>query len=264
MSNNLPHNDEDVLDWLKQEHDQPFGGWDFSYLKDRRVFLQEHAWDYAETVLPYLKQAQSVLDIDTGGGEIFRSLLDRAQFKGKARAIEPYPPNVTVARETLTPLSVKVIDNSADAADLGDQKFDLMISRHGGSLSPANIAQRLKPGGRLISEQIGDRTNQELHEIFGSGSTSSDEWPHNAGDARQVFAEESLLIEDLQEQHITTRYMDVGAFAYYLKAVPWEVPDFSINAYAEVLLSLHRQAQEQGYALDTTFHVYLIIARAPR
>jgi len=42
------------------------------------------------------------------------------------------------------------------------------------------------------------------------------------------------------------------------------VPDFSINAYAEVLLSLHRQAQEQGYTLDTTFHVYLIIARAPR
>jgi hypothetical protein len=118
-----------------------------------------------------------------------------AQFKGKARAIEPYPPNVTVARETLTPLSVKVIDNSADAAELGDQKFDLMISRHGGSLSPANIAQRLKPGGRFISEQIGDRTNQELHEIFGSGSTSSDEWPHNAGDARQVFAEESLGLE---------------------------------------------------------------------
>jgi hypothetical protein len=263
MSNNLPHNDEDVLDWLREEYDHPFEGWDFSHLEGRRVFLDQPAWDYAEPVLPYLARANSVLDIDTGGGEVFSSLLNRAQFKGTACAVEPYPSNVTVARATLAPLSIDVIDNSADAADLGDRKFVLMISRHGGSLSPSEIVEHLEPGGWFISEQIGERTNQELRDIFGSASTSDDHWPHNAEDARQVFADEGLLIKDLQEQHIATRYMDVGALVYYLEAVPWEVPDFSIDAYAEVLLPLHRQAQERGYALDTTFHVYLIIARAP-
>jgi len=37
------------------------------------------------------------------------------------------------------------------------------------------------------------------------------------------------------------RFTDVGAFVYYVHAVPWEVPeDFCVERYAPVLLDLHK------------------------
>ncbi len=33
---------------------------------------------------------------------------------------------------------------------------------------------------------------------------------------------------------------DVGAIVYYLKAVPWEIPDFSVEKYFDKLQEIHK------------------------
>jgi hypothetical protein len=42
------------------------------------------------------------------------------------------------------------------------------------------------------------------------------------------------------------RFFDVGALAWYLKAVPWEVPRFSAVEHRCQLAKLHEQTRTQG------------------
>lgn len=58
------------FNYLTAEYQRPFNGWDFSYLNGRRVDMhQHHRWDYAQIVTSAMKEAQSMLDMRTGGGE---------------------------------------------------------------------------------------------------------------------------------------------------------------------------------------------------
>jgi hypothetical protein len=54
-------------------------------------------------------------------------------------------------------------------------------------------------------------------------------------------------------------FTDVGAIVYYLKFVPWLVPDFSVDRYAEQLLKLQRQL-DRGEPLTFVARQYLIEA----
>jgi len=85
--------------------------------------------------------------------------------------------------------------------------------------------------------------------------------PHNAGDASQVFRALGFTIENIAEHLDHVRFLDAGALAYYLKAVPWEVPGFSIQGNSENLVRLHRSSLERGFAVDATYHTYLLVAR---
>ncbi len=255
--------DEDVLNWLQEEYTHPFEGWDFSYLEGRRIPLGALPWDYGVTVTPYLNKATSLLDIDTGGGEALADLLTTSAFSGKAHAVEAHAPNVPIARNRLSELGVDVIDTSERPAPLAAETFDLLIDRHGGSLPPLEIFRILKPGGHYITEQIGDQTNHELREVFGASPAVQPDWPHNAADASRTFEEIGFDVETLEEHRFPIRFADVGALVYYLKAVPWEVPGFSIAENAEALLQLHKRSADRGYAIDATYHAYLLVARKP-
>ena len=56
------------------------------------------------------------------------------------------------------------------------------------------------------------------------------------------------------ESFPVTAYTDVGALVYVLKAVPWEIPDFSVDRYAEPLLKLHHTLINEGRNFDVGFH----------
>ena len=55
-------------------------------------------------------------------------------------------------------------------------------------------------------------------------------------------------------------FYDVGAIAYYLKAVASEIPDFTVDRYAEPLLALHPQIERTLRPLDVGFHLFLLVA----
>ena len=61
-------------------------------------------WDYAALAGEAADGQQRILDIDTGGGEVLATLgVPRGSV-----ALEPYPPNVPVARARLLPYGIEV------------------------------------------------------------------------------------------------------------------------------------------------------------
>ena len=61
----------------------------------------------------------------------------------------------------------------------------------------------------------------------------------------------------------TISFLDVGALVYYLKAIPWEVPDFSVERFKPELLGLQRRLDETG-TLRFDEGRFVIRARKPR
>jgi hypothetical protein len=63
-----------IESWQREEQ-EPFVGWDFSYLDGR--WLEETApWSYTQMVRDVLPQVDSLLDLGTGGGERLLKLQD--------------------------------------------------------------------------------------------------------------------------------------------------------------------------------------------
>jgi hypothetical protein len=58
-------------------------------------------------------------------------------------------------------------------------------------------------------------------------------------------------------------FTDVGAIVYYLKAVPWLVPGFSVDRHLDTLLTLHSRL-ERGEGLVFQAKKCLIEARNGR
>ena len=61
-----------------------------------------------------------------------------------------------------------------------------------------------------------------------------------------------------QEDSPIMRFYDVGAIVYYLKATPWQIPDFSVEKYFDKLTEIHNHIEKRGY-VDARMHYFLII-----
>ncbi len=57
-----------------------------------------------------------------------------------------------------------------------------------------------------------------------------------------------------------TRFYDVGAIVYYLKAISWQIPDFSVEKYFDRLEAIQAVIDKQEY-IDFTRHRFLIVAQ---
>jgi hypothetical protein len=108
-------NKELLAERWKREEEQPFSGWDFSYL-DNRMLEEQHDWSYSARAIELLKQSSSVIDLDTGGGERFMEL--REHWPPIVVATENYEPNFKLATERLGPLGVKVFQIHVSDFDL--------------------------------------------------------------------------------------------------------------------------------------------------
>ena len=87
-----------IQQWKKDEK-APFKGWDFSYLKDRYI-EEKPTWHYISIAKKLIKKSNSVLDMATGGGEIFSEIVSDLR-PSKLIAIEGYKPNVAIATRKL-------------------------------------------------------------------------------------------------------------------------------------------------------------------
>ncbi len=70
-----------------------FAGWDFTFIHGRMVETPP-SWNYGEIAKERIRGAQSLLDLDTGGGEFLASLQPLPQL---TCATEGHPPNVPIA-----------------------------------------------------------------------------------------------------------------------------------------------------------------------
>ena len=65
-----------------------------------------------------------------------------------------------------------------------------------------------------------------------------------------------------QEAFTETRIHDVGAIVYYLKALPWQAPDFRARDHLGRLRALHEQVTRAG-PLTIRAHHFLVEAVKP-
>jgi SAM-dependent methyltransferase len=237
---------------------EPVAGWDFSWFAGRAT-EERPAWGYSGLLAGAIDDADAVLDIQTGGGEVLAGAVRRPP--PVLAATESWPPNVELARERLRPLGGTVTE-AADAGPLpfGAAAFDLVASRHPTVTVWPEIARVLRPGGRYLSQQIGAGTNRGLYEyLMGPQPASSARSPERA--AAQARAQ-GLDVVRLAEQALRVEFFDIGAVVYFLRKVLWTVPDFSVERYRDRLAALHAEIEAAG-RFTCYAQRFLIDARRP-
>lgn len=227
------------------------------------------SWDYLALMRERLHTVPAALDMDTGGGEKLASL---APLPPGMVATEAYAPNVEIARARLAPLGVEVVavegapDNLSIAPGEGvgslpfpDAAFPLVTNHHG-SYYPAEVYRILSSEGTFITQQVGGEHDQELNALLGAPPMDGLAW--NADVAARQLDQAGFRIVERREEFPETVFSDVGAVAYYLKAVPWQIPDFSIDGYRDRLTALHRRIGAKG-GLHIRGHLFYIEAVKP-
>jgi SAM-dependent methyltransferase len=252
---NLLHRNALIAQW-KREEQQPFSGWDFSYLHSRMT-EEQPPWSYTNRVIELMRQSSAVLDMGTGGGE---QLLDlREHWPARVVATEDYPPNVKLAAERLTPPGAQVI--KADVTDDGllplpDGAFDLVINRHS-AFNAREVARVLAPGGTFLTQQVHGLWAEDLHAAFGTAPLYPNATPQQDVPRLQAAG---MKIVHVEEWAGMFTFADIGALVYYLKAMPWVVPNFSVDTYVDNLMRLQAQL-ERGEKLAFTDRKYIIEAQ---
>ena len=251
-------NQEALIKNWKYEEGQPFIGWDFSYLNGR-MLEEQPPWSYLGRAAELMKQSSSVVDLDTGGGERFFEL--REHWPPKVVATEHYPPNFKLATERLTPFGATVVD--IQLSDFGlmpfaDGEFDLVTNRHA-AFNPYEVGRVLAPGGTFLTQQVHGLWAVDLLAAF----DARPQWPDATAEKYLPRLQEAgLEIVDAQNWKGELTCTDVGAIVYYLRAIPWIVPGFSVEIHLKYLLKLQEQLERKG-VLAFTSRRYLIEARKP-
>jgi hypothetical protein len=71
-----------------------------------------------------------------------------------------------------------------------------------------------------------------------------------------------LVIAQLKEAMGKHGFTDVGALVFYLKAIPWTVPGFSVDTHSDALSTLQAKS-ERGEQLVFEWRTYLLEAHKP-
>jgi SAM-dependent methyltransferase len=241
-------------------------GWDFSRMRARG---EPTPWDYKEIVRRYLSPSDRVLDIATGGGEVFLSLVP---YLGSGLGTDFSPKMIATAREnTPAELAGNVRWEVMGAQDLRvePESFDLVLNRHGPVfLEP--ILRALRPGGTFICQQIGGLNSQNIIRLFGwdsGGEYWRDYWDRH-GFAHQDVAS---LVQQLVEAgcrvvaqgsyNIRTTFLDLESFIFFMKAIPLP-EDLDLDRHGErILRFLDENTTPEG--IQTNEHREFLIAQKP-
>ena len=243
--------------WHDAEKNAHIIGWDFSVMDGRMYEADElMQWDYKSLIKKYLRAEDTLLDMDTGGGEF---LLTLGHDNNLISVTESYPPNVELCRQRLEPLGIKVYDVPADGIlPFGDAEFDIVINRHG-SFNAEEIYRILKKGGHFITQQVGDDNDRELVELL-MGDIPKPFPGMNLTVQKKVFEDAGFEILESGENFLPIEFYDTGALIWFAKIIEWEFPGFAVEKYYDNLLNAEKLISEKGKA-EGRVHRYMIVAR---
>lgn len=232
-------------------------GWDFGYLQNR-TSGEELPWSYGDLAREAISRSTSLLDLDTGGGELLASL---APLPSHTVATEGWEPNVVVAKERLEPLGVAVRQAHGEKLPVADGEFDLVLNRHS-ALDVDEVWRVLSPGGIFITQQPGSRNDLELNEALGASPSLAPD-SRTSGGTAAAFERRGFLVLEVREAFPAYYFHDIAAVVYQLTVVSWHIPDFDVDRYEAELRELDHRIRTEG-PLVTHNHRYLIRAMKPR
>lgn len=241
-----------IQKWKKEETAQ-FSGWDFSHLKNRKI-EQKLPWNYNTLAKKLVRKSDSVLDMGTGGGEIFSSF---APFR-HAVATEGYRPNYLLAKKKLEPLGVRVVDFSNSTVrklPFENEEFDLVLNRHD-AFNITELSRVLQSGGAFLTQQVGKDNWSDLMELFNAKPQFD---VASFQSVKKGLKGAGFAIKIAKNWEGKTEFKDVGAIVYLLSNVPWVVKDFSVDTHSKYLLKLQERV-ENGKKLVFKENRYIIQA----
>ena len=245
---------------------QPFEGWDFRFLEGR--YLEgATSWDYKELLRRRLRSARSYLDLGTGGGELVSSL---GPLPEETAVTEGFKPNLQVVARRLAPLGVGVVftfcdDNDAPGVRRGklpfrEGAFDLVSSRHEAFMA-SEVAGVLLPGGAFVTQQVGPGNDEELARLLGEDEERKSRW--DLSEALRQVRGAGLRVTECGDEAVRSRFLDVGALAYYLKSAgPLELK-MEPTALERSLREADSRIRSEGAFDVTTSRFYLVAERPP-
>ena len=210
-------------------------------------------WDYEARATELASDADALLDLGTGGGEVLSRVLSGAS--SRAVATEWWHVNAPVAARRLRG-SASVVRASSLQLPFRDAAFDLLLSRHE-ELSPQEVARVLVPTGRLLTQQVIHDLWHELRAVF----PDMTQFPNHYVVYQRELAEAGLAVEDARQFRRLVRFRELGHLVYHLVAAPWTIPDFSIQSHRDGLVQLDEQVRREG-GIVLTEGFTLIQARA--
>ena len=241
--------------YSKYEKNAKMIGWDFSFLSDK-VTQEEIPWDYKTIIKYYLKNEDTLLDMETGGGEFLLSL--RHPYEN-TYAIEGYPPNYLLCEERLTPLGIHLVDALGEAVlPFEDNSFDIVINRHG-SYIVDEIKRVLKDGGIFITQQVGSFNNRPMSDILTPWRVKDHE-SFTLKKELSRFTSTGFQILKSDEKHLYARYNTIEGVIFMAKIIDWEFPKFSVERCYHELLQVDEIIQENGY-FESLEHRFIIVAK---
>lgn len=243
---------------LIQDGSKPFSGWDFSYITDTdRVRSDVLSWSYGSLAKHLIDSASSMLDMGTGGGE-FLSML--RPFPKSIFATEGYKPNIEIAKKRLEPLGVSVVAIEDDHnLPFDEHQFDLILNKHE-SYSPKEVRRIINESGVFLTQQVGGTDCWGINEALEAPlNREFENW--NVAFARQELEQSGFEVVYSKEEYPIQRFYDIGALVYYLKAIPWQIPDFEVEKYEKKLFEIHQSIQANGF-FDVKQHRFILKARA--
>ena len=230
----------DLIKEWKKEGRTLSSGWDFSHLKNRMI-EEKPPWSYSLLSKRLIRKSKAVLDMGTGGGEIFSSF---APFPVHAVATEGYGPNYNVAKKRLEPLRIKVVKFSNSLTrrmPFKDDEFDLILNRHD-AFNSKEVHRILRNNGTFLTQQVEKSNLEDLMKVFGT----KPKWNNSFELTKRNLIKSGFKIKISKEWKGNVVFKDVGAIVYLLKSAPWIVEGFGVEKNLHQLLMLQDRIDKKG------------------
>jgi SAM-dependent methyltransferase len=247
-----------TLDALRQivETNGKLDGWNFSRV---RVQYDPVPWNYVDVVRHYLKPQDRVLDVGTGGGEIFLSL---APYFGEGIGIDQNPAMIDTAKRnksTLAPdkISLLVMEGSAFQFEAGE--FDVVLLRHL-RVYVSEIVRVLRKRGYFITQMVGQQSSKNILDAFGwTPSSFGPDWWQTVDQLADEFLLHGCRIVAQAEYNVPYWFLDLESFMFWLLSVPWPEEIELEKHWQNINRFLETSQTERG--IETNEHRGLLIVQ---
>jgi len=212
-------------------------GWDFAAF-DGRLDADDPPWDFDDEVRAALRSSKNAVDVGTGGGErLLTHLAAIGDRHGTIIATEGWEDNQPLARDALAPHGIEVLSYDPECGErlpLPNASQDLLLNRHE-AVDAGEFARVLRPGGRLLTQQVDGRDGEQLRAWFGGDGL----YDHVTLDNLTAELSTAGFRIDRADDWIgRMRFRDIGTLVEYLAMVPWDVPDFEVRDHEDQLHAL--------------------------
>jgi SAM-dependent methyltransferase len=232
-------------------------GWNFARVRDAR---EPVPWDYLDVVQRYLRPADRVLDVGTGGGE---KLLSLAACFASAVGVDVSAEMIETARKNKAVAEVEDVSFEVmrgEALQFPDGTFDVVLNRHC-TVDVRETFRVLRPGGYFVTQQVGARNTHNICALFGCGVGGEyelelfQELPALAAAFRQL----GCRVVCAAEYDVRYWFLDVESLLFWFQAIPMP-QDFDIGTHwRQVDRVIAEFSTPQG--IETNEHRELLIVQ---